>query len=104
VDGLQETGYRVHQANTAAIKQYDGLKHRGDESNARHLAHLLRLELLPQGHIMPKPARAVRDLAHKRMQLVQQRTTHILSIETVCRGSRVGASAAIASSGYRKRI
>jgi len=81
VDGLQEAGYCVHLANTAAIKQYDGLKYRGDESDARHLAHLLRLELLPVGHIMPKDRRAVRDLARKRMQLVQQRTTQILSIE-----------------------
>ena len=81
VDGLQEAGYRVHLANTTAIKQYDGLKHRGDESDARQLAHLLRLGLLPQGHIMPKAARAVRDLARKRMQLVQQRTAQILSIE-----------------------
>ena len=82
VDGLQEAGYRVHLANTTAIKQYDGLKHRGDESDARQLAHLLRLGLLPQGHIMPKAARAVRDLARKRMQLVQQRTSQILSIES----------------------
>ena len=81
VDGLQEAGYRVHLANTTAIKQYDGLKHRGDESDARHLAHVLRLGLLPEGHIMPKDARAVRDLARKRMQLVQQRTAQILSIE-----------------------
>jgi len=82
VDGLQEAGYRVHLANTTAIKQYDGLKYRGDESDARQLAHLLRLGLLPQGHIMPKAARAVRDLARKRMQLVQQRTSQILSIES----------------------
>ena len=82
VDGLRDAGYRVHLANTTAIKQYDGLKHRGDESDARQLAHLLRLGLLPQGHIMPKAARAVRDLARKRMQLVQQRTTQILSIES----------------------
>jgi transposase len=81
VDGLMEAGYRVHLANTTAIKQYEGLKHRGDESDARHLAHLLRLGLLAQGHIMPKDRRAVRDLARKRMQLVQQRTTQILSIE-----------------------
>ena len=81
VDGLQAAGYRVHLANTTAIKQYDGLKHRGDESDARHLAQLLRLKLLPEGHIMPKGARAVRDLARKRMQLVQHRTTQILSIE-----------------------
>lgn len=82
VDGLQQAGYRVHLANTTAIKQYDGLKHRGDESDAQHLAHLLRLGLLPEGHIMPKAARAVRDLARKRMQLVQQRTAQILSIES----------------------
>lgn len=82
VDGLQEAGYRVLLANVAAIKQYEGLKHRGDESDARHLAHLLRLGLLPQGHIMPKAVRAVRDLARKRMQLVQQRTSHILTIES----------------------
>ena len=83
VDGLQEAGYAVHLANTTAIKQYDGLKHRGDESDARHLAHILRLGLLPEGHIMPKAMRAVRDLARKRMQLVQQRTVQILSIETI---------------------
>jgi len=82
VDGLQENGYRVHLANTAAIKQYEGLKHRGDESDARHLAHVLRLGLLPEGYIMPKSERAVRDVARKRMQLVQQRTTQILSIES----------------------
>jgi transposase len=82
VDGLQEAGYRVLLANTAAIKQYEGLKHRGDESDARQLAHLLRLGLLAQGYIMPKAVRAVRDLARKRMQLVQQRTTQILTIES----------------------
>ena len=82
VDGLLEAGYKVHLANTAAIKQYEGIKHRGDESDARHLAHLLRLKLLPEGHIMPKADRAIRDLARKRMQLVQQRTAQILSIES----------------------
>lgn len=82
VDGLLEAGYRVHLANTAAIKQYEGLKHRGDESDARQLARLLRLKLLPEGYIMPKADRAVRDIARKRMQLVQQRSAQILSIES----------------------
>jgi transposase len=90
VDGLMEAGYSVHLANTTAIKQYDGLKHRGDESDARHLAHILRLGLLPEGYIMPKSERAVRDLARKRMQLVQQRTVQILAIET-CLAQQTGA-------------
>jgi len=43
VDGLQEAGFVVKLANTGAIKEYDGLKHSGDEADARQLAHLLRL-------------------------------------------------------------
>jgi transposase len=89
VDGLIEAGHSVHLANTVAIKQYDGLKYRGDESDARHLAHILRLGLLPEGHIMPPPLRAVRDLSRKRMQLVQQRTTQLLSIGT-CLAQQTG--------------
>ena len=99
VDGLQEAGYSVHLANTTAIKQYDGLKHRGDESDARHLAHILRLGVLPEGYIMPKPMRGARDLARKRMQLVQQRTTQILSIET-CFDQQTGAH--ISSNNIKK--
>ena len=47
VDGLQDADFTVHLVNTAAVKQYDGLKHGGDFSDARHLAHLLRLGILP---------------------------------------------------------
>lgn len=83
VDGLQEAGYKVHLANTVAIKKYEGLKHSGDETDARYLAHLLRLGILPTGTILPKEQRAVRDLARKRMQLVRSRTTHILAIENI---------------------
>jgi len=83
VDGLQDAGLHVHLANTAAIKQYDGLKHSGDETDARHLAHLLRLGILPTGTILPREHRAVRDLARKRMQLVRRRTTHVLAVENI---------------------
>lgn len=83
VDGLQEAGLHVHLANTAAIKQYDGLKHSGDETDAQHLAHLLRLGILPTGTILPREHRAVRDLARKRMQLVHSRTTHVLAVENI---------------------
>jgi transposase len=83
VDGLQAAGFQAHLANTAAIKQYDGLKHGGDEADARHLAQLLRLGILPTGTILPRDERAVRDLARKRIQLVRGRTTHILAIENI---------------------
>ncbi len=83
VDGLQAAGYRVHLANTAAIKQYEGLKHGDDDSDAAHLAQLLRLGILPSGYICPPRERAVRDLARKRLQLVRSRTAHILSVENI---------------------
>ena len=83
VDGLIEAGYRVHLVNTAAVKQYEGLKYTDDDSDAFWLAHLLRLGILPTGYIYPKQSRAVRDLLRKRGQLVRQRTAHVLSIENL---------------------
>ena len=83
VDGLMEQGYKVHLANTAAIQQYNGLKYTDDNSDARWLAHLLRLELLPEGYIYPRADRPVRDLLRKRSQMVRQRTTNLLSIQNL---------------------
>jgi transposase len=62
VDGLMEAGYTVKLVNTVAVKTYDGMKYTGDEHDARHLAHLLRLGILPTGHIYPKEERTARDL------------------------------------------
>lgn len=83
VDGLQAAGCVVHLANTTAIKKYDGLKHSGDETDARYLAHLLRLGILPTGTILPAEHRHLRDLARKRMQLVRSCTSHILAVENI---------------------
>jgi transposase len=83
VDGLMEAGYTVKLVNTVAVKTYDGLKYTGDEHDARHLAHLLRLGILPTGHIYPKEERATRDLLRKRAQLVRCRTAQILSIQNL---------------------
>ena len=55
VDGLMEASYLVHLANPAAIQQYSGLKYTDDHSDARWLAHLLRLGVLPEGYIIPRP-------------------------------------------------
>ena len=93
VDGLQEAGFVVKLANTGAIKKYDGLKHSGDEADARQLAHLLRLGILPTGTILPPEQRALRDLARKRMQLVRSRTSHILAVENIVarqQGAKIG--------------
>jgi transposase len=92
VDGLKDAGFTVHLAHTTAIKKYEGLKYSGDEADARYLAHLLRLGILPTGTILEPEHRAVRDLARKRMQLVRSRTAHILAVENITarqNGSRI---------------
>ena len=83
VDGLMEAGYRVHLANPAAIQQYNGLKYTDDHSDARWLAHLLRLGVLPEGYIYPKAERAVRDLLRNRAPLVRQHTANVLSVQNI---------------------
>lgn len=84
VDGLQEAGYEVKLVNTTAVKKYDGIKYTSDQHDALHLAHLMRLGLLPTGYIYPKAERSVRDLLRKRAQLVRYRTAQALSIQNLC--------------------
>ena len=83
VDGLMDAGYPVDLANPAGMTQYNGLKHADDKSDAFFLAELLRLHILPKGYIYPREERAVRDMLRRRMLLVQQRTTHILSFQSM---------------------
>jgi len=68
VDGLMD--------NTAAVKQYEGLKYTNDETDAFHLAHLMRLGILQK-------QRAVRDLLRKRSFLVRHRTAYTLSAQSL---------------------
>jgi len=80
-DGLKEAGYKVHLANVSANIQYSGIKCTGDESDALWLANLLRLNILSTGHIYPKEKRGVRELLRKRLILVRQQTSCLLSIQ-----------------------
>lgn len=81
VDGLMGAGFKTHLVNTAAVKQYEGLKHTDDQYDAYYLAHLLRLGILPVGYIYPKEERTIRDLLRKRAYLVRQRTANLTSLQ-----------------------
>jgi transposase len=83
VDGLMAAGFPVQLAHTSALPQYAGLKYSNDFSDARQLAHLLRLGLLPTGYIYPRQERALRDLLRRRLLLVRQRTMHHLSLQSL---------------------
>jgi transposase len=83
VDGLMDAGLDVRLAHTGAIPQYAGIKHGNDQTDARHLAHLLRLGILPEGHIAPREQRAIRDLLRRRLLFVRQKTLHHLSLQSL---------------------
>ena len=94
VDGLRVKKFPVVLVNTAAIQQYEGLKRSDDQYDAWWLAHMMRLGILPKGHIYPREERAVRDLLRKRAALVQQRTANILSVQNLearNRGTKISA-------------
>ena len=77
-DALMEAGHQVELVNTARVVQYSGLKRTNDRYDAFHLAHLMRLGILPTGYIYPKAERGLRDLLRKRIQLVQDRSSHLI--------------------------
>jgi len=83
VDGLMAAGFPVRLAHTSALPEYSGLKYSNDFSDARQLAHLLRLGLLPTGYIYPKQERALRDLLRRRLLLVRQRSLHHVSLQSL---------------------
>jgi transposase len=83
VDGLQSLKYPVVLANPAGMQQYSGIKHADDTNDAFFLAELLRLKILPTGHIYDAELRPVRDLLRRRMSLVHQRTALMLSFKSL---------------------
>jgi transposase len=63
-----------------------GLKYTDDKWDSFWLAHMLRLEILPEGYIYPREERPLRDLLRKRLKLVREKTSHILSLKSmICR-------------------
>lgn len=83
VDGLMDAGFKVHLAHTAAVPQYAGLKHGDDHTDARHLANLLRLGILPEGFIYPRQQRAVRDLLRQRSRVVRLAVRQMLALQSL---------------------
>lgn len=83
VDLLMDSGYLVHLASPSGFEPYKGLKYSDDKHDAFWLAEMLRLGLLPTGHIYDKKERPVRDLLRKRGHLMRVRTSLILSLQNM---------------------
>ncbi len=96
LDGLDRAGYPTRMVNTLAVPQYAGLKQADDHTDARHLANLMRLGLLPTAYIYPRPQRGLRDLLRRRMLLVQQSVRLLQSVQGYwarATGQRLSANA-----------
>jgi transposase len=74
VDGLQDHEVPVRMANPARLDSYSGVKETNDFTDARWLAELGRLKVVPESYVYPRGPRALRDLLRRRMLMVRQRT------------------------------
>jgi transposase len=83
VDGLKEARYDVRLVNTTAAKSYEQLKYTDDRHDARWIAKMQVLGILPEGYITPPKERGVRDLLRRRLFNVQKRTAYLLSAKTI---------------------
>lgn len=83
VDGLMKHGFKVKLANPARFAKYNDLKYADDKTDTFFMTEMERLNILPTGYIYPWEERPVRDLLRRRMLLVQQRTCHILSFQSL---------------------
>ena len=82
VDGLKGAGYDMRLVNTTKASDYSGMKYTDDRHDARWIARLMALGILPEGYIVPPEERGVRDLLRRRSFFVQKRTAHLLSLRT----------------------
>jgi transposase len=83
VDGLRALSYPVVLANPAGIEQYSGIKCADDKNDAFFLAELQRLDILPTGYIYDAKRRPVRDLLRRRLSLVHQRSSLLISFKSL---------------------
>lgn len=84
LDGLEDAGYEVHLAHPPDLTDHrKRLKFADDKVDARLLAELLEEGRLPEGYIYPRAMRGVRDLFRRRMLLVQEQTTLLVSLHSL---------------------
>ena len=73
-DLLKEKGYDVRAAHPLMVKAIAYAKVKNDKVDARTLADLLRLDMIPECYIPSIETRELRDLARRRHYFVSTRT------------------------------
>jgi len=73
-DLLEDCGARVHLAHPLGVKAFQHQRVKKDQSDARQLADLLRMNRLPEAWIAPPATRELRELVRYRAKLVATRS------------------------------
>ena len=74
-DLLRERGAELKLAHAAKVEAITAAKVKTDGIDARTLLTMLRLNLVPEAHVISPELRELRDLLRMRLRLVEQRTS-----------------------------
>jgi transposase len=79
-DLLREHGAELKLAHAAKVQAITAAKVKTDSVDARTLLTMLRLNLVPEAHVISPELRELRDLLRMRLRLVEKRTSSLNSI------------------------
>jgi transposase len=79
-DLLREHSGKLTLAHATKIEAISGAKVKTDPADARTLLTMLRLNMVPEAHVISPELRELRDLLRMRLRLVQKRTSTTNSI------------------------
>lgn len=79
-DLLREHGAALTLAHATKVEAITGAKVKTDDADARALLTMLRLNMVPEAHVISPELRELRDLLRMRLRLVQKRTSTTNSI------------------------
>jgi transposase len=79
-DALVPLGVDFRLAHANGVKAITGAKVKTDAKDARKLAQLLRVNLLPEAHVISDELRPLRDVLRTRLRLVERRASAANSV------------------------
>ena len=79
-DLLREHGAELKLAHASKVEAITAAKVKTDSVDALMLLTMLRLNLVPEAHVISPELRGLRDLLRQRLQLVEKRTSSLNSI------------------------
>ncbi len=79
-DALSSLDVDFRLAHAKEVKAITGAKVKTDAHDARKLAQLLRVNLLPEAHVISDELRPLRDVLRTRLRLVERRTGALNSV------------------------